>query len=201
MTGQHRPRRQTPRGPFVLDTRELGRRPGSMRPVVTRVPAPEGLGTPMLQVPAGEPVELDLRLESVHEGVLVSGTAAADLVGECARCLDEVRDHVSVELQDLFYYPDRAAEIDEEDEDVLVLVDDHLDLAPVVRDALVLDLPLSPVCRPDCAGLCVECGARLDEVGPDHSHDSSDPRWAALSALTEAGSAGDVAERETKEKD
>jgi len=172
-----------------------------MRPVVTRVPAPEGLGTPMLQVPAGEPVELDLRLESVHEGVLVSGTAAADLVGECARCLDEVRDHVSVELQDLFYYPDRAAEIDEEDEDVLVLVDDHLDLAPVVRDALVLDLPLSPVCRPDCAGLCVECGARLDEVGPDHSHDSSDPRWAALSALTEAGSAGDVAERETKEKD
>jgi uncharacterized protein len=201
MTGHHRPRRQTPRGPFVLDTRELGRRPGTMKPVVRTVLAPDGLGTPMLRVPTGGPVELDLRLESVHEGVLVSGTASADLVGECSRCLDEVHDHISVELRELFYYPDRATEIDEEDEDVLAVVDDHIDLAPVVRDALVLDLPLSPLCDPDCSGLCVDCGVRLDDVDPDHSHDGADPRWAALSALTEAGSAGDVAGRETKEKD
>jgi uncharacterized protein len=201
MTGHRPPRRQTPRGPFVLDTRELGRRPGAMRPVRTEVPAPGDLGTPMMRVPTGAPVELDLRLESVHEGVLVSGTASAELTGECSRCLDEVRDHVTVDLRELFYYPDRAAEIDDDDEDVLVVVDDHLDLAPVVRDALVLDLPLSPLCDEDCAGLCVECGARLAEVGPDHAHDSSDPRWAALSALTEAGSAGTAAGRETKEKD
>jgi uncharacterized protein len=185
----------------VLDTRELGRRPGSMRPVVTTVPAPDGLGTPMLRVPTGSPVELDLRMESVHEGVLVSGTASADLIGECARCLDEVHDQATVELRELFYYPDRAVDVDDEEEDVLVVVDDHLDLAPVVRDALVLELPLSPLCDEDCAGLCVDCGARLDEVGEDHSHDGADPRWAALSALTEAGTAGDVAGRETKEKD
>jgi uncharacterized protein len=200
-TGHRPPRRITPRGPFVLDTRELGRRPGAMRPVHTEVPAPDDLGTPMLRVPAGTPVALEVRLESVHEGVLVSGTASADLVGECSRCLDEVRDHVEVELRELFYYPDRAAEIDEDDEDVYVVVDDHVDLAPVVRDALVLDLPLSPVCDEDCAGLCSECGARLDDVGPDHTHDSPDPRWAALSAFTEAGSAGTAAGRETKEKD
>jgi len=200
-TAPHRPRRHTPRGPFVLDTRELGRRPGSMRPVVTTVPAPDGLGTPMLRVPTGSPVELDLRMESVHEGVLVSGTASADLIGECARCLDEVHDQATVELRELFYYPDRAVDVDDEEEDVLVVVDDHLDLAPVVRDALVLELPLSPLCDEDCAGLCVDCGARLDEVGEDHSHDGADPRWAALSALTEAGTAGDVAGRETKEKD
>jgi uncharacterized protein len=200
MTG-HRPRRQTPRGPFVLDIRELGRRPGAMRPVHTQVPAPYDFGTPMLRVPAGAPVELDLRLESVHEGVLVSGTAVADLVGECSRCLDEIQDGVEVELRELFYYPDRADEIDAQDEDLHVVVDDHVDLAPVVRDALVLDLPLSPLCDPDCAGLCVDCGARLDEVGPDHTHDSADPRWAALSVLTEAGTAGGAAARETKEKD
>ncbi|WP_045879222.1 YceD family protein [Pseudofrankia sp. DC12] len=199
MTG-HRPRRQTPRGPFVLDIRELGRRPGAMRPVRVQVPAAEDMGTPMLWVPAGGPVDLDLRVESVLEGVLVSGTASADLVGECARCLDEVRDGVTVELRELFYYPDRAEEIDDDEEDVLVVVDDHLDLAPVVRDALVLDLPLSPLCDPDCEGLCVDCGARLADVEPNHSHDSADPRWAALSALTEAGTAGDAAARETKEK-
>jgi len=172
-----------------------------MRPVHTQVPAPYDLGTPMLRVPAGALVDLDLRIESAHEGVLVSGTASADLVGECSRCLDEIHDDVEVELRELFYYPDRADEIDEEDEDVLVVVDDHVDLAPVVRDALVLDLPLSPLCDPDCAGLCVDCGERLDEVGPDHTHDSADPRWAALSVLTEAGTAGGAAARETKEKD
>src|SRR5262245_50603199 len=155
MTG-HRPRRQTPRGPFVLDIRELGRRPGAMRPVRVQVLAPGELGTPMLRVPPGSPVDLDARMESVHEGVLVSGTATADLVGECSRCLEEVRDRVTVDLQELFYYPDRAAEIDEDDEDVLSVVDDHVDLAPVVRDALVLELPLSPLCQPDCAGLCAE---------------------------------------------
>ncbi|MBX6389296.1 MAG: DUF177 domain-containing protein [Frankia sp.] len=191
----HRPRRQpTPRGPFVLDTRELGRRPGSMRAVSRQVPAPDDLGTPMMRVRPGSLLELELRLESVHEGVLVSGSVAAELTGECARCLDEVHDRISVELRELFYYPDRAAEIDEDDEDVFTVVDDLVDLAPVVRDALVLDLPLSPLCRPDCAGLCVDCGARLDEVGPDHRHERIDSRWAALSALRDTGAAGGAAE-------
>jgi uncharacterized protein len=156
-----------------------------MVPAVSRAPAPVDMGTPMLRVPPGDPVDLILRLESVLEGVLVSGTASAELVGECARCLAEVRDAVTVEILELFYYPDRAADIDGDDEDLHVVVEDHLDLAPVVRDALVLELPLSPLCRPDCAGLCVDCGARLDELEPDHSHDRPDSRWAALTALTD----------------
>ncbi|WP_041939762.1 MULTISPECIES: YceD family protein [Frankia] len=185
MTGSH-PRRRAPKGPLVLDTRELGRRPGSMRRVRTQAALPADLGTEMMWVPAGATAALDLRLESVIEGVLVSGTIVAPLRGECGRCLDEVSDVGTVEVRELFYYADRAVDV-ADDDDARVLVDDHADLEPVVRDALVLDLPLSPTCRPDCAGLCADCGARLDEVGPHHSHDRLDARWAALSALAEDG--------------
>jgi uncharacterized protein len=168
----------------VLDTRDLGRRPGSLRHVVTQAPAPAELGTEMLSVPPGEPVGLDLRLEAVVEGVLVSGTVTAPLTGECARCLERVSDRATVEIRELFYYPDRAVEVDDEEE-TNVVVDDHVDVEPTVRDAIVLSLPLSPVCRPDCAGLCAECGARLDDAGPDHAHGRPDTRWAALSSLIE----------------
>lgn len=188
-------RRRTPRGPYVLDTRDLGRRPGSLRRVETTIAQPADFGTEMLRVPVGAAVSLDLRLESVMEGVLVSGTVTAALRGECGRCLDEISDTTVVEIRELFYYPDRVTETDDEEE-TSVLVDDHVDIEPVVRDAVVLSLPLSPTCRPDCAGLCVDCGAHLDEVGPDHSHTRQDPRWAALSGLVEA-----PVTTENKEKD
>lgn len=158
-----------------------------MQRVQARVELPAGLGTEMIWIAPGAPADLDLRLESVIEGVLVSGTVVAPLTGECARCLEPLSDSVTVELRELFYYADRATEAGEDD-DERVLVDDRADLEPVVRDALVIDLPLSPVCRPDCAGLCVDCGVRLDDVGPDHTHDRADPRWAALSALADDGS-------------
>ncbi|EFC79569.1 metal-binding protein [Frankia sp. CcI49] len=194
MTTQ-RARRRAPRGPYVLDTRELGRRPGSLRRVETTIVQPSDFGTEILRVPEGAAVRLDLRLESVMEGVLVSGVVTAPLAGECARCLEEVTDTTSVDIRELFYYPERAVETEDEG-DTCVLVEDHVDIEPVVRDAVVLSLPLSPLCRPDCAGLCVDCGARLDEVGPDHSHTRQDPRWAALSGLAQ-----DPAITENKEKD
>lgn len=173
--------RLDPRRPLVLDVRELGRRPGSMRTVRRTVPAPDGLGVDLARVPAGEPVELDLRLESVVEGVLVSGTATAAVAGECARCLGPVADRVAVELQELFAYADSATEETTEEDEVSHLVGDHLDLEPVVRDAVVLALPLSPLCREDCGGLCPDCGGVLDELPADHSHAGPvDPRWAAL---------------------
>jgi uncharacterized protein len=155
-----------------------------MRRVTATVPAPSGLGTPLLAVPEGAPVTLELRLEAVMEGVLVSGTATARVAGECARCLDPMTDEVEVELRELFAYPDRmAVDAEAADDDIGELIDDHADLEPAVRDALVLSLPLSPRCAEDCPGLCVDCGARLADVGPDHTHESSDPRWAALAML------------------
>jgi uncharacterized protein len=153
-----------------------------MRHVQTSVPAPENLGTELIRVPPQTPVRLDLRLEAVMEGVLVSGAATAEVAGECARCLENFTDEVEVDLQELYYYPDRAVYAD--DDELPALLDDHLDLEPTLRDALVLDLPLSPLCDPDCAGLCVECGARLADVPPGHSHDVVDPRWASLASLS-----------------
>ena len=176
--------RLDPRQPLVLDTRELGRRPGSMREVRFPAPAPEGLGVELIGVPAGTDVDLDLRLESVMEGVLVSGTATVPLTGECGRCLEEVSDTLTVDLQELYAYPESSTDDTAEDDEVSRMEGDFLDLEPVLRDAVVLALPLTPLCRADCGGLCAECGERLDDLPDDHAHGAPDPRWAALQGLT-----------------
>ena len=172
--------RLDPRKPLVLDTRELGRRPGSMREVRRQVPAPEGLGVDLIRVPPGGELDLDLRLESVVEGVLVSGTAQVPLSGECGRCLEAIGDELVVDLQELFAYAESDTGGDEE---AARMEGDLLDLEPVLRDAVVLALPLTPLCQEDCSGLCVDCGGRLDDLPDDHGHDAPDPRWAGLTAL------------------
>ena len=175
--------RLDPRDPLVLDTRELGRRPGSMRTVQLPAPAPEGLGlVDLIGVPPGAPLDLDLRLESVMDGVLVSGTVTAPLSGQCGRCLEPVADELTVRLQELFVYPEATTEHDDDDE-VAQLEGDLLDLSPTLRDAVVLALPLTPLCRPDCQGLCATCGERLDDLPDDHEHAMTDARWGALSGL------------------
>jgi uncharacterized protein len=178
-----------PRAPLVLDTRELGRRPGSQRERTLDVPAPAELGIEVLRVPEGSPVELDLRLEAVMDGVLVTGEAHADLEGECVRCLEPIHDQVDVTFQELYLYDDTrdAASVQEEGEDDVSMLDgDLLDLEPVLRDAVVLALPFQPLCQDDCPGLCPECGARLAD-DPDHHHDAPvDPRWAGLADLKDA---------------
>jgi uncharacterized protein len=186
-TAVQRPGHLDPRSPFVLDTHELGRRPGSTRTMSRTVDAPAELGNAVIGVPEGSDLELDLRLEAVMEGVLVSGTVRGLAVGECVRCLDEVTEDVDVTLAELFVYPERAAvaveDGDEGEEDLRELEGDLIDLEPALRDAVVPTLPFQPVCRPDCPGLCPECGARLAD-DPGHTHETLDPRWAALSGLT-----------------
>lgn len=168
----------------MFDTRELGRKPGSMMKLSRSVPAPERLSVDMIGVPAEDPIQLDLRLEGVVEGVLVTGEAHARIVGECVRCLDSITRELDVDFQEMFAYPeaDTATQAEEAEggDDVLLVEDDHVDLTPVVRDAVVLALPLQPVCREDCPGLCAICGARLADA-PEHRHEEEiDPRWAAL---------------------
>ncbi|MBT0994673.1 DUF177 domain-containing protein [Cellulomonas sp. DKR-3] len=180
-----RPGHLDPRSPFVLDTHELGRRPGSMRTDERTVPAPADLGTDVIGIPEGDDVELDLRLEAVMEGILVSGTVRGRAVGECVRCLGEVVEDVDVSLTELYVYPERAAaaaDAGDDEEDVHELEGDLIDLEPVLRDTVVPALPFQPLCQPDCPGLCSECGARLAD-DPDHSHETLDPRWSALSGL------------------
>lgn len=181
MTPTVRQPRLDPRAPLVLDTRELGRRPGTMREVRRTVPAPADLGNGVIGVPQEGSLELDLRLESVMDGVLVSGTVSTVAEGECVRCLDPVREDVVVDVQELFLHEPP----EEGDEAELPLLDgDLLDLEPTVRDALVPALPFQPVCEPDCPGLCSRCGARLKD-DPDHGHEELDPRWSALARLTD----------------
>jgi uncharacterized protein len=139
------------------------------------VPAPADLGLDVIGVPEGSDLRLHLRLESVVEGVLVSGTARLHFVGECVRCLDDLAFEHEVTFQELYYYPDQSVD----DDEALRVQDDLIDLDPVLRDAVVPGLPFQPLCRDDCPGLCSECGARLADE-PGHQHDPVDPRWAAL---------------------
>ena len=158
-----------------------------MRTHDATVPTPADFGTVVIGLPEGSDLELALRLEAVMEGVLVSGTVRGRAVGECVRCLDEVFEDVEVPVMELFAYPERAEAAREEgadEEDVLVLEGDLIDLEPVLRDAVVPALPFTPLCRPDCPGLCSECGARFAD-DPDHQHEILDPRWGALKALAE----------------
>lgn len=177
-----------PHSPFVLDTRELGRRAGSMKTYKFTADASADLGLAMIAVPAGSEIEFDLRLESVMDGVLVSGTALVSVEGECSRCLEPIAFDMEVDLQELFEYPKtdsrgREIESDSQDDDTPKLDGDYLDLEPVLRDAVVLAFPLSPLCQPDCRGLCTECGTNLNE-NPEHEHATVDPRWAGLDKLS-----------------
>ncbi|MEU2262734.1 DUF177 domain-containing protein [Streptomyces sp. NPDC019645] len=191
------------RNPLVFDTHELGRRPGALQKLSRTVAAPAAPAVfgveGVIGVPEGAPVELELRLESVMEGVLVTGTARATAEGECVRCLEPLRHEVVADFQEMFSYPDaddrgRAKEPepgdDAEGEDVIFLEDGLFDLEPVLRDAVVLALPMQPVCREDCAGLCSECGADLN-AEPDHHHDAVDIRWAALQGLADSLGTGE----------
>ena len=142
------------------------------------MPAPADLHTGLAGVREGSDLQLDATLESVTEGVLVTVTAVAPVAGECARCLEPVSQTIEVRCRELFSYEQGAGDVDE---DGYSLDRDLLDLEPVLRDALVLALPLAPLCRQDCPGLCVECGALLALAGPEHGHESAiDPRWAGL---------------------
>jgi len=170
---------------WVFSTRELGRRAGNMRSYHRTVPAPAEpvLGIDVIGVPAADPVELDVRLESVTEGVYVSGTVHARLAGECARCLDPLTDEIDVELAELFAYPASITDATTGADELPRVVDEQVDVEQIVRDAIVLGLPLSPLCRADCPGLCPECGERRADLAPDHGHETLDPRWAALRGL------------------
>lgn len=173
---------------LVFDLRSLSRQPGSLRTETRTARAPEGLGAGLARVPVGGDVALNVRFEAVTEGVLVTGSASAPLTGECARCLDPLSSSVEFGFQELYLYEAgpaaRSAADSDSDAEERYLDGDRLNLEPVLRDAAVLALPLSPLCRDDCPGLCVRCGARLADAGEDHRHDEdADPRWGPLRNL------------------
>jgi uncharacterized protein len=178
--------RLDPREPLIFSTRALGRGAGSEHTETRTVPTPAELRVGLVGVPEGAELELTVRLEAVTEGVLVTATGQAPLTGECARCLEPLAQQMEIRCQELFVYSPGVGP----DADGYSLDGDLLDLEPALRDALVLALPLAPLCRDDCPGLCVDCGVQLANAGPEHSHGPAiDPRWAGLQELPQYGAA------------
>jgi len=162
--------------PYTVDVYDLMHRPGEMRDRSIDIVVPEEFGNAMIGMKAGSELRVELRMESLHDGILVSADIDGTAAGECGRCLIDIEQAVQVEIQELFAYSsDEAFEYE--------VHEDTIDLEPVIRDAVVLSLPFQPVCQEDCLGLCPQCGVRLLD-NPGHEHENPvDPRWAALGSL------------------
>jgi len=199
--------------PFLLDLHTFPRQPGALRHVERRVETAEAWGDQLIGLPARSPVEVVCDVAAVGEGILVTGRAVCLLAGLCARCLASLERPTEVTFHELFVYADRAEHHaaaagvglrtrpggaprrptdSGEDEDWPLTDGETIDLEDVVRDAVMLDLPWTPVCEDDCAGLCVDCGANLN-CDPSHSHAGrTDARWAALASWVPSVDAGPV---------
>ena len=163
---------------FKIQVHDLMHKPGHMREFDTKVELPEALGAGLAAVPKGGEIELFLSLESVHEGIYVSGGLKTKANADCSRCLEPMSVPLQVDIQELFAY---SLEV----EDDLVIQDEQIDLEQVIVDSVVLNLPFTPICQTDCLGLCVECGAKLNE-DPGHVHEAKiDSRWSELQKLVE----------------
>lgn len=163
-----------------------------MLTVAETVPSPLRIGLDLIAIAEGAPLGLDLRIESVSEGVLVSGTVSAPTSGECARCLTPITGDVEIRLTELFAYPDSATDETTEADEVprvrQVGGADTIDLEQPIIDAVGMALPFAPLCDPDCAGLCPQCGVALATAEPGHHHEQIDPRWAKLAGLLDKDS-------------
>ncbi|OBG94422.1 hypothetical protein A5698_16835 [Mycobacterium sp. E136] len=185
--------------PLVINISRLGRRPGSMMAVSETVPSPTRIGLDLIGIDEGAPLALDLRVESVSEGVLVSGTVSAPTSGDCARCLTPVTGDVEIDLTELFAYPDSATDETTEADEVGRVVDDTVDLEQPIIDAVGLALPFAPLCGPDCAGLCPDCGVALATAEPGHHHEQLDPRWAKLAGMFDTVGGADDPTEDTRD--
>ena len=166
--------------PFVVNISDLVDRPGARRRerVEGRLAEPVTVVDSTLRTDV--PVVVDALLEWVSDGLLVTGTVEGAWDGPCRRCLNPVQGTLRAEVQELF-------ESKPTDDDAYRLSHDSVDLEPLAREALVLDLPLAPLCKEDCRGLCPTCGADLNQGGCDCPPPEADARWAALDVLRLAG--------------
>lgn len=169
--------------PLVVSVTNLIHRPGTMETLTEVLPAPADLGNALIGVEEGSDIDLDIRMESVVDGILVTGSVVVDVHGECSFCLDPIDYEMSANIQELFVFEKAPAGGPEDEVDEQYAVeDDSIDLEPALRDAVILQLPFQPVCRDTCQGLCADCGARLED-DPGHHHEVLDPRWSALQGL------------------
>lgn len=182
-----------PANPFILNTHDLPRRAGEMKEYQLDIPAHVRIGVPLIAVPEGDLVELDLRLEAVTQGVLASADIYAIAHGECIRCLDPVEVVIDRKIQELYRYEPtnekgRKKRRDDEDVDLegeeeLQMEGDLMDLEIPVIDAIILTLPVNPLCSDECLGLCPDCGEKWENLPEGHAHEVIDARWSGLEGL------------------
>jgi uncharacterized protein len=161
--------------PFRIPVADLLRRPGSARAVQVAGPVslPAAAGA---ELDPEVPAAADVTLERVSEGIVVRGTITARWRASCSRCLAPLAGALSVHVDELFEPHPLEGE-------TYLLDVDVVDLEPLVRDALALELPARPLCRADCAGLCPECGTDRNVSRCECATEELDPRWAALRSL------------------
>jgi uncharacterized protein len=165
-------------GQYSVSVHDLIHKPGAMRKVELNIVTEDAMANYAIGVAAGSKLEIDLKLESVHEGIYVSGEVFGEAQGECGRCLDPINGELEVDFQELFAYSGTS-------EDDFTVEAEQIDLEQVIRDAVVLSLPFQPVCNEDCLGLCATCGEKILNQA-QHVHEAPiDPRWNALQKLKE----------------
>lgn len=162
--------------PLVVNVAELLRRPGSDRPLEAVVTAEE-LGVVDPRVEPADTVAVQVKLESLSDGIVVTGRVRSPWRDSCRRCLVPIEGTAEAEVEELY----SQRQVDE----AFPVVGEQIDLAPMARELVVLELPMAPLCRPDCAGICPSCGVNRNETPCDCAPPAPDDRWAALDALRE----------------
>ena len=181
--------------PWAIPVAQIASRPGQSKEVDQDFPAPSGIGDEVISIAEGAPVHVDGSIDSIVDGLILNASVTAPVTGECSRCLKPLDGDRTLHVTAFFpYAPDHDSrrndeEVDiiageEESEDTYPLAGNNtvMDLESLLRDNLVESLPVQPLCRPDCLGLCSQCGADLNE-DPDHHHETHDIRWSALEDL------------------
>ena len=178
-------------GPFTVPAAKLRRVAGTVRHELRQAPI-DDLATMGSTVPEGAPVTVDVTLSSYPGGVMASGTVEAPWTAECRRCGGPVDGRVRTAVRERYVEGSGAggggADLDDE---AYPLKGDVLDLEPLARDAVLLELPLAPLCGEECLGLCPQCGINRNEEACS-CEQPVDPRWSALDALRDQGPAGEA---------
>lgn len=161
--------------PFAVHVADLVHRPARRRAEKLTGPTDAMVMTETV-VPAGSQLTVDALLEAVSDGVLVTGTGTIGWTAECRRCLQPVSGSTTASFREMY-------SLHPVDGETYPIVNDQVDLELVAREAILLDLPLAPVCREECAGLCLTCGADLNDGPCSCAPTAHDPRWSVLDGL------------------
>ena len=184
--------------PWAVSVAQVASRPGQSKEIDETFPAPSGIGDEIIGVDEGADVSVTGSFDSIVDGLVLTARINAPVHAECTRCLKPIKRDWTVNVTSFFPYEDASTnsngkskndEVDiiageDESEDTYPLLGGGAwaDLEALLRDTLVEELPLQPLCKPDCKGLCSQCGVDLNEH-PDHHHDVTDIRFAALEGL------------------